>query len=65
MYLSLTYYGLNDTKRIKKKQITLILYSFTPSDLNFQTILMPKSDYGKISVTKNLLTWTILILSML
>ena len=32
----------NDTKRIKKKQVTLILYSFTPSDMNFQTILMPK-----------------------
>ena len=35
-------YGLNDMKRIKKKQVTLILYSFTPSDMNFQTILMPK-----------------------
>ena len=35
-------YGLNDTKRIKKKQVTLILYSFTPSDMNFQTMLMPK-----------------------
>ena len=30
-------YGLNDTKRIKKKQV-----SFTPSDMNFQAILMPK-----------------------
>ena len=31
-------YGLNDTKRINKKQITAltsILYSFTPSDMNF------------------------------
>ena len=35
-------YGLNDTKRIKKKEVILILYSFTPSDMNFQTNLMPK-----------------------
>ena len=34
-------YGPKDTKRIKKKRFTLILYSFTPSDMNFQTILMP------------------------
>ena len=32
-------YGLNDAKRIKKKKVTLKLYSFTPSDMNFQTIL--------------------------
>ena len=32
-------YGLNDTKRIKEKQVTLTLYSFTPSDTNFQTNL--------------------------
>ena len=32
-------YGLNDTKRIKKKQVTSTLYSFTPSRINFQTIL--------------------------
>ena len=38
-------YGLNDTIQIKKKQVILILYSFAPSapsDMNFQTILMPK-----------------------
>ena len=52
-------YGLNDTKRIKKKHVTLILYSFTPSDMNFQTILL-LSDFGKNFVTQNLLTWTIL-----
>ena len=33
-------YGLNDTKRKQKKQTKL--YSFTPSDVNFQAILMPK-----------------------
>ena len=26
----------------KKKQVKLMLDSFTPSDINFQTILMPK-----------------------
>ena len=35
-------YDLNDTKRIKKKQFALTLYSFAPSDMNFQTILMSK-----------------------
>ena len=33
-------YGLNYTKRIKQKQVTSILYSFTPSDVNFQTFLL-------------------------
>ena len=28
-------YGLNDLKLIKKEQVTLILYSFTPSEMNF------------------------------
>ena len=36
-------YGLNDTKRIKKKQVTC-----TPSDMNVQTILMPKWFWAKI-----------------
>ena len=35
-------YGLNDTKRLKNKQVTLKLYSFTPSDMYFQTILSQK-----------------------
>ena len=35
-------YGLNDAKRIKKKQDILILYSYTPSDINFQTSLLAK-----------------------
>ena len=42
-------YGLNDTKMIKKKQLTLILYSFTPSDMNFVAILM-----HKVILAKNL-----------
>ena len=46
-------YGLNDAKRIKKKQVTLILYSFTPSDMNFQTILMPKVILAKFVCFKN------------
>ena len=41
-------YGLNDMKRIEKKQGTLILYSFTVSDLNFQTIFMLKVILAKI-----------------
>ena len=35
-------HGLNDTKRTEIKQFTLILDSFTQSDMNFQKILMPK-----------------------
>ena len=27
---------------IKNKQITLIIHSFTPSDINFQTFMLPK-----------------------
>ena len=40
-------YDLNDAKRKKKKQVTLILYSFTRSDMNFQTILMLKENLEK------------------
>ena len=42
-------YDLNAAKRIKKKQVTLILYSFTPSDMIIQTFLLPKV----ISALKN------------
>ena len=45
-------YGLNDLKRIKKKQVILILYPFTPSDNNFQTILLPKMILAECFVTK-------------
>ena len=54
--------GLNDTKRAKKKQVTLILVLFTPSDLNdFEAQI----DFGKNFVATNIPTLTILILSML
>ena len=64
-------YGLHDTKRIKMKQVTVILYSFTctPSDMNFQPILMPKVILAKIlskkstqfdhSYLKYALDWTV------
>ena len=49
-------YGLNDAKRIKKKQVTLILYSFTPSD-EFSKVFVAQSDYGKKKIfTKKQLT---------
>ena len=35
-------YGLNDTKGIKKIQVTLILYLFTPSDMNFVILNITK-----------------------
>ena len=35
-------YGLDDTLRIKNKDLDLIEYSFAPSDVNFLTIWMPK-----------------------
>ena len=40
--------GLNDTIGIKKNEVVLALYSFTPFDMNFQTILMPKVILAKI-----------------
>ena len=52
-------YGLNDTKQIKKKQVyinTLLIYIVWYEFLD---------DSGKKFVTKNLLTWTILIFFML
>ena len=58
-------YGLNDTKGIKKKQITLIIYSFTPSDMNFQTIMMLEVVLAKFLSQKSFSVRTILILSTL
>ena len=58
-------YGLYDTKRIKKETNyidTLPIYTLSyelSNDFDAQ------SDFGKIFVTKNLLTCTILILSKL
>ena len=37
-----TEYGLNDMIRIKKEEVTSILYSFIQSDMNSQTILKSK-----------------------
>ena len=37
-----TKYGLYDAIRIKKKELILIIWSYTPSDMNVETILMPK-----------------------
>ena len=51
--------------RIKKKESILILYSFTPSDINFKTIFNAQSDFGKVFVTKKLLLSYILNLSAL
>ena len=48
-------YGLSDTKLIKKEQVTLILYSFTPSDMNLQKILMPKVILAKFLSQENYL----------
>ena len=56
---------LNMALMIKKKQVTLILFSFTPSDMNFQTFLLLKGILAKTNSQKNLLTQTILILSIL
>ena len=41
-------YGLNGTILIKTKEFILILYLFTHSGVNFQTILMPKVILAKI-----------------
>ena len=55
-------YGLNDRKWMKNKpDILILLYLSTLSDMNFQTILMPKVILIKILSQRDLLTWTILI----
>ena len=51
---SMTKYGLYDVIRIKKKEFVLILQSFTPSDMNFKTILMPKVILAEILSQKSL-----------
>ena len=56
-------YGLNDTKWIKKKQVdTLLIYTLW---YKFSNNVVAQSDFGKKNFIKNLLTWNILILSML
>ena len=52
-------YGLNDAIRIKKKQVILIIYSFTPSDMN-----MNMKGYWQKFCHKNI-PCNILMLSML
>ena len=42
-----------DTIRIKKNEFILILYSIKSSDMNFQTILMPKVILAKLLSQKN------------
>ena len=58
-------YGLNDTIWIKKKEDILIIDQFIPSNMNFQTIVMPKMNLAKILSEKSWSVRTILILSML
>ena len=47
-----------------KTQIIWILYSFTPSDMNFQTILMPKVILAKI-LSEKILPFNILMILIL
>ena len=47
-------YDLNDTIRIKKNEVVLILYSFTLSDIKFQTLLMDKMNLANILPQKQL-----------
>ena len=50
-------YGLNDTIRIQNNEVILILYSFTPSGMNFLMILMPKVVLAKKIVREKLVPW--------
>ena len=65
MQIQMIKYGLNDTKRMKKKQVAMILYLFYTLWYEFSNDFDAQSDFDKNFVTKNLLTWTILILIML
>ena len=60
-------YGLNDTKRIKKKKETIYIDTLLIYTLWYEISkdFDAQSNFRKKIVTKNLLTWTILILSML
>ena len=55
-------YGLYDMIRLKNKEFIMILYSFTPNDMNVQTILMPRVILAKFSSQKSWSLETILIL---
>ena len=56
-------YGLNDAMRIKKKELILMIYSLTPSDINFHTTSMSNGILENSE--KSWSAGTILILSML
>ena len=46
-------YGLNETIRIKKKEVILILYSsLLSTEMNFQTIVIPKLVRQNILIQK-------------
>ena len=47
-------YGINDTKKIKQRQVKLTL-AFT-CFTDFQTFFVAQKDFGKNEITKNLLT---------
>ena len=59
-----TKYGLYDMIWLKRKEFILILY-FTPSDMNFQTILMSQVILAKILSRKSWSLRTILIVNEL
>ena len=49
--------GLNDTILIKMKEFVWIPCSFISSDMNFQTINMPKEIFAKFLSQKKLVPW--------
>ena len=51
--------------RVKKKEDLLIIDPFIPSNMNFETILMPKVNLAKKIIRKSWSVRTILNLSML
>ena len=54
--------GLNDTKRIKKETSYIDTLLFHTLWYEFSNDFDAQSDFGKIFVKKNLLTWTILMI---
>ena len=58
-------YGLNDAIGIRKEASYIDILLIYNLWCEFQSILMPTSDFGKMFVAKNLLPFNILILSML
>ena len=58
-------YGLNDKIWVKKKEYILKIDPFIPSNMNFQTIFMPKVNLAKKLSEKSWSVRTILNLRML